>query len=122
MDGKGGNDGGKLAPLMAKQIHVSNPTKLHHTNKSQKKLRLFLVGIFEIGEEHNKSRLENNKGRLRNRDQHSSGNQDVVGWNSKRSIFHERIRSRDEHEEHAEKTRRGTQENHSNRQGRSHIC
>ena len=30
---------------------------------------LFLVVIFEIGEEHNKIRLENNEGRLQNRDQ-----------------------------------------------------
>src|SRR3989337_2738015 len=29
------------------------------TNKSQKKLGLFLVGIFEFGEEHNKIKLEN---------------------------------------------------------------
>ena len=59
MDGNGGDDGGKLDPLVAKQIHGSNPTKLHHTNKSQKNLGLFLVGIFEIGEEHNKIKLEN---------------------------------------------------------------
>ena len=39
-------------------------TKHHHTNKSQKNLRLFLVGIFEIKEEHNKIKLENKEGRL----------------------------------------------------------
>ena len=73
MDGKGGDGGGKLDPLVAKQIHGSNPTKLHHTNKiTQKKLGQFLVGIFEIGEEHKKIRLENYEGRLRNRDQHGS--------------------------------------------------
>ena len=32
------------------------------TNKSPKKLGLFLVRIFEIGDEHNKIRLENKKG------------------------------------------------------------
>ena len=58
VDGNRGRDGEKLDPLDAKQIRGSNPTKLHHTNKSQKKLGLFLVGIFEIGEEHNKIKLE----------------------------------------------------------------
>ena len=38
-----------------------------------KKLGLFFfVVIFEIGEEHNKIRLENEEGRLRNRDQRGS--------------------------------------------------
>ena len=46
VDGKCGKDGEKLDPLDAKQIRGSNPTKLHHTNKSQKNLGLFLVGIF----------------------------------------------------------------------------
>ena len=59
VDGNGGDDGGKLDPLMARKIHGSNPTKLHHTYKSQKKLGLILVGIFKIGEEHNKIKLEN---------------------------------------------------------------
>jgi hypothetical protein len=49
VDGKGGDDGGKLDPLVAKQIHGSNPTKLHHTNKSQKKIGAIFVGIFEFG-------------------------------------------------------------------------
>ena len=63
-----GKLGEMLDPLETKQIHGSKSTKLHLTNKSQKNLGLFLVGIFEIGEEHNKIRLENNKGRLRNRE------------------------------------------------------
>ena len=46
VDGNCGKDGGKLDPLDAKQIHGSNPTKLHHTNKSQKNVELFFVGIF----------------------------------------------------------------------------
>ena len=46
VDGNRGRDGKKLDQLDAKQIRGSNPTKLHHTNKSQKKLGLFLVGIF----------------------------------------------------------------------------
>ena len=50
VDGNGGDDGGKLDPIVAKQIHGSNSTQLHHTNKTQKKIGLFLVGIFEIGE------------------------------------------------------------------------
>ena len=49
---------GKLDPLETKQIHGSKATKHHQTNKSQKNLGLFLVGIFEIGEEHNKIKLE----------------------------------------------------------------
>ena len=48
VDGNRGRDGEKLDQLDTKQIRGSNPTKLHHTNKSQKKLGLFLVGIFKI--------------------------------------------------------------------------
>ena len=51
--------GEMLDPLETKQVHGSNPTKLPQTIKSQKKLELFLVGIFEIEEEHNKIRIEN---------------------------------------------------------------
>jgi hypothetical protein len=58
---KGGGDGGKLDPLVAKQIHGSGPTKFQHTNKSQKIWGYFFVGIFEIGEKHNKIRLENKR-------------------------------------------------------------
>ena len=50
--------GGKLDPLETKQIHGSKSTKHRQTNKSQK-MGLFFVGIFEIGQEHNKTRLEN---------------------------------------------------------------
>ena len=57
-----GKLGEMLDPLETKQIHGSKSTKHHQTNKSQKKLGLFLVGIFEIGEEHNKIRLENKEG------------------------------------------------------------
>ena len=62
MDGNCREDGGKLDLPATHEIRRSNPTKLHHTNKSQKKLGLFLVGILKIGEEHNKIRLENKKG------------------------------------------------------------
>ena len=55
---KMGKLGEMLDPLETKQIHGSNPTKPHPTNKSQKKLGHFLVGNFEIGEEHNKIKLE----------------------------------------------------------------
>jgi hypothetical protein len=37
-----------LDPLETKQIHGSKSTKPQQTNKSQKKLGLFLVGIFEF--------------------------------------------------------------------------
>ena len=49
-----GKLGEMLDPLETKQIHGSKSTKHHQTNKSQKKLGLFLVGIFEFREEHNK--------------------------------------------------------------------
>ena len=61
---KVGEIGEMLDPLETKQIHGSKSTKHHQTNKSQKNLGLFLVGIFEFGEEHNKIRLENTTGRL----------------------------------------------------------
>ena len=62
MDGKGGERGGKLDPLKTKQIHGSKPTKSQHTNKSQKILRLFLVGNFRIRTKNNKTRLETQRG------------------------------------------------------------
>ena len=46
MDGKGGDDGEKLDPLMANEICGSNQTKLHHTNKSQKKNWELFCGEF----------------------------------------------------------------------------
>ena len=67
-----GKLGEMLDPLETKQIRGPKSTKLPQINKSQKKLGLFLVGIFEIGEEHNKIRLENITGRLRNHDQRGS--------------------------------------------------
>ena len=45
VDGNGGEYGEKLDPHMANQIHGSNPTELHHTNKSPKKI----VGLFFVG-------------------------------------------------------------------------
>ena len=61
-----------LNRLVQNILDKMDPTKLHQTNESQKNLVLFLEGIFEIGEEHNKIRLENTTGRLRNRDQRGS--------------------------------------------------
>ena len=55
VDGNCGREGEKLDELEAKQIRGSNPTKLHHTNKSQKKLGLFLVGIFGFRKKTTKS-------------------------------------------------------------------
>ena len=46
VDGKGWGGWGKLDPHVATQIHGPNPTKSQLTNKSQKKLGLFLVGNF----------------------------------------------------------------------------
>ena len=48
VDGNCGDDGGKLDPHKAKQIHGSNTTKLHHINKSQKKLGDIFGGDFRI--------------------------------------------------------------------------
>ena len=59
MDEKGGDEGAKLDPLKAKQIHGSNQTNFITPTNHKKKLGLFLVGIFEIGGEHNKIKLEN---------------------------------------------------------------
>ena len=64
MDGIWGKDGEKLDPLEAKQIHGSNPTKFHHTNKSQKKIGAIFGGDFRIWDKINKTRLENTTGRL----------------------------------------------------------
>ena len=54
----------------------ANPCiKFNKTSSNQqitKKIGLFLVWIFEIGEEHNKIMLENTAGRLQNRDQRGS--------------------------------------------------
>ena len=69
---KVGKLGGKLDQLDAKQTHGSNPTKLHHTNKSQKNLGLFLWGNFRIRTKNNKMKLENKERGLRNRDQRGS--------------------------------------------------
>ena len=54
------------------EIHGSNPTKLHHTNKSQKKLGLCLWGNFWIRTQNNKIKLENKERGLRNCDQRGS--------------------------------------------------
>ena len=45
---KMGKIGGKLDPQVTKQIHGSNSTKLHHANKSQKKLVAIFGGDFRI--------------------------------------------------------------------------
>ena len=57
-----GKLGKMLDPLETKQIHGSKSTKHHQTNKSQKKLGLFLVGIFEFRTKSSKRRLENGGG------------------------------------------------------------
>ena len=45
VDGNSGKDGRKLDLPATHEIRGSNPTKLHHTNKSQKKVG----AIFELG-------------------------------------------------------------------------
>ena len=54
-----GKLGEMLDPFETKQIHGSKSTKHHQTNKSQKNLGLFLVGIFEFRTKSSKRRLEN---------------------------------------------------------------
>ena len=48
VDGNWGKDGEKLDPHAETQIHGSNPTKLQHTNKSQKKFGAIFDGDFRI--------------------------------------------------------------------------
>ena len=64
--------GEKLDLPATHEIRGSNPTELHHTNKSQKKLGLFLWGNFRIRTKNNKIKLENKERGLRNRDQRGS--------------------------------------------------
>ena len=45
--------------IITMQIHGSKSTKHHQTNKSQKKLGLFLVGIFGFRTKSSKIKLEN---------------------------------------------------------------
>ena len=46
VDGIWGKDGKKLDLPATHEIRGSNPTKLHHTNKSQKKFGAIFVGNF----------------------------------------------------------------------------
>ena len=71
VDGNWGKGGGKLHLPTTHEIREPNPTKLHHTNKSQKKLGLFW-GNFRIRNKINKTRLENKERGLRNRYQRGS--------------------------------------------------
>ena len=48
VDGNWGKDGGKLDLPATHEIRGSNPTKLHHTNKSQKKFGAIFGGDFRI--------------------------------------------------------------------------
>ena len=68
MDGNGGDDGVKARSTHRK----ANPWIESNKTSSQKNLGLFLGGIFEIEKEHNKIKLENEEGRLRNRYQRGS--------------------------------------------------
>ena len=48
VDGNWGKDGEKLDLPATHEIRGSNPTKLHHTNKSQKKIGAIFGGYFRI--------------------------------------------------------------------------
>ena len=56
VDGNWGKVDGKLDLPATHEIRGSNPTKLHHTNKSQKKLGLFLSGNFRDEKQQNQAR------------------------------------------------------------------
>ena len=72
VDGNWGKVDGKLDLPATHEIRGSNPTKLHHTNKSQTILGLFLSGNFRVMTKNNKIKLENKERGLRNRDQRGS--------------------------------------------------
>ena len=72
VDGNWGKDGEKLDLPATHEIRRSNPTKLHHTNKYQKQLGLFLWGNFRIRTKNNKTKLEIKERGLRNRNQRGS--------------------------------------------------
>ena len=55
VDGNWGKDGEKLDLPATHKIRGSNPTKLHHTNKSQKKWGYFCGAIFGLGRKTTKS-------------------------------------------------------------------
>ena len=57
-----------LDPLETKQIYGSNPTKLHHTNKSEKNWAIFGGEFLKLGQI-NKIRLEKEGWGLQIRDQ-----------------------------------------------------
>ena len=69
VDENWGEDGEKLDLSATHEIQGSNPTKLHHTNKSQKKLGAIFGGNFWNRTKNNKIKLENKERGLRNRDQ-----------------------------------------------------
>ena len=58
LDGNWGKDGGKLDQPATHEIRGSNPTKLHHTNKSQKNWGLFLWGMNLGQNQENKARKQ----------------------------------------------------------------
>ena len=72
VDGNWGKEAENLDLPATHKIRGSNPTKLHHTNKSQKKLGLFLSGNFRVRTKNNQIKLENKERGLRNRDQRGS--------------------------------------------------
>ena len=55
VDGIWGKDGEKLDLPATHEIRGSNPTKLHHTNKSQKNWGYFSGAIFGLGRKTTKS-------------------------------------------------------------------
>ena len=60
VDGNWGKDGEKLDLLATHEIRGSNPTKLHHTNRSQKKIWGYFRGDFR-----NWGRTQQNQARKR---------------------------------------------------------
>ena len=67
-----GKLGEMLDPLATKRIHGSKSTKHHKNSQITKKIGALFGGDFRIRTKNNKIKLENEEGRLRNRDQRGS--------------------------------------------------
>ena len=85
---KVGEDGKGVDLLAKHQIHGSNPTKSHQTNKSQKKLGLFLVGFSDLGQEQ-QNQARKQRGGLPFHEKPWLMIPYDVGWNPIEKIFHE---------------------------------
>ena len=105
-----GKLGEMLDPLETKQIYGSKSTKYHQTNKSQKKLGLFLVGIFEFRTKSSKRRLENGGGGSEIMINVAHDTKMMQGRNPRGRSFTKGVDPVQEREEHEGKMRENTRE------------